>query len=130
MPALKNPRHERFAQSVAASNGENASAAYLAEYPDSKPPSARANAARLLASDTIRARVAELLDEGNKRLQITADDIAREAWKIAQGSRVDVARVSALTLLSKRHAEFNPKFEVEHSGNVTVTRNTRGLRGS
>lgn len=39
-----------------------------------------------------------------QRLQITADDIARRAWAIAQQDKPD--RVAALALLAKRHPEF------------------------
>lgn len=54
MPILPNPRHERFAQELA--TGKSADEAYQ----EAGYSPARQNASRLMANDTIRARVAEL----------------------------------------------------------------------
>ncbi|MGL4975996.1 MAG: terminase small subunit [Bosea sp. (in: a-proteobacteria)] len=56
MPVLKNTRHERFAQELAA--GKSQEAAYVAA--GYAPAGANPNAARLIANDSVRARVAEL----------------------------------------------------------------------
>lgn len=48
-----------------------------------------------------------------EKLQITAEDIAREAWSIARADDAPhSARVSALALLAKRHPEFSDKHEI------------------
>jgi hypothetical protein len=85
MPALSNPRYERFAQALFAVLGgktrqERAnSTAYLTAYPGSTAPgSAKASAARLLARvSPILERVRELQAEQAKRTQRKID-VSRE----------------------------------------------------
>jgi len=89
MPALSNPRYERFAQALFAGlAGETRvkraqSTAYLTAYPGSTAPgSAKASAARLLARvSPILDRVLELQAEQAKRTQrkidISRDRLAR-----------------------------------------------------
>ena len=61
MPTLQNPRHERFAQELAA--GKTADAAYvLAGYKEN-----RSNAATLGADRDIQVRVAEIQSVGAER---------------------------------------------------------------
>jgi phage terminase small subunit len=64
MPALDNPKHERFAQELA--KGKTADEAYeIAGY---KPD--RGNASRLTANDNIKARVDEILERAATRVEI------------------------------------------------------------
>jgi peptidyl-tRNA hydrolase len=64
MPALKNPRHEHFAQNVV--SGLSLSAAYVsAAY---RETGASANAARLIRNGTVSARVHELQNETAAKL--------------------------------------------------------------
>jgi hypothetical protein len=94
MPALENPRHERFAQAIFASlSGETrkaraASTAYLTAYPScSAGHSAESAAWRLLRRvEPIMARVRELQAEANKRQQHKID-LSRERI----GKRLDLA---------------------------------------
>lgn len=57
---MRNVRHEMFCQKLIEYNG-NQLEAYLAVYPKSSRRSARANAARLKAKDSVRGRLEEIL---------------------------------------------------------------------
>jgi phage terminase small subunit len=73
MASLRNPRHEKFAQELAA--GKTADAAYIAAgYKEN-----RGNAARLSADKAIRGRMAELQSAGAERAVITVESLIREA---------------------------------------------------
>lgn len=61
----------------------------------------------------VRAAVERGFQRQFNALRISAEDIAREAWKIAIDMEAPPAsRVSALTLLAKRHVEFSEKHEI------------------
>ena len=77
MPALSNPKHERFAQALA--KGETADAAYvLAGYEEN-----RGNATRLKANESVLARVAELQERAAVRTEITVASITDRLLKLA-----------------------------------------------
>jgi hypothetical protein len=87
MPALPNPRHERYAQEFfkGLSNGITQHDAYKAAgYLPSNKNSAKACASRLML--TIANRVRELQEESNKRVQHKVD-LSRERV----GRRLDLA---------------------------------------
>lgn len=72
MPSLKNAKHERFAQELA--KGKPASEAYvIAGYKESRPA-----ASRLSTNVNIRRRVAELLERGAIRAEVTIASILDE----------------------------------------------------
>lgn len=97
MPALSNPKHERFAQALA--KGETADAAYVsAGYEEN-----RGNATRLKANESIEARVAEILERAAMRAEITVAGIserllmiAEKGEKLAEASGLSVARASLM----------------------------------
>jgi hypothetical protein len=64
MPVLPNTKHEKFAQLVA--RGESITSAYVAA--GYREKGARANGARLLAKDYVRARVLELQEKVSESL--------------------------------------------------------------
>lgn len=67
MPALTNPRHERFAQELA--SGKSQSEAYqLAGYEPSEP-----NASRLTRNDKVQARVAELQERSAAKIMLSRE---------------------------------------------------------
>lgn len=72
MPALDNPRHERFAQELA--KGETADAAYVTAGFKAN----RGNAIRLKANERVAARVAEIQGKAAARVVLTIDDIAKQ----------------------------------------------------
>lgn len=76
MPVLANARHERFAQALAM--GKSADEAYSAA---GYTPH-RSNASRMSTNDNIRARVAEILQRGAERAEITEEMVLRELAKI------------------------------------------------
>lgn len=83
-----------------------------------------------LGKPEIASALAPLLAKPLEEAAITAEMIAREAWKIATGGKVEVARVSALSLLSKRHKEFSEKHVVSGDPEqpVIIERRTRSTR--
>lgn len=97
MPALSNPKHERFAQALA--KGETATAAYvIAGYEDNE-----GNAGRLNRNEQVQARVAEILERAAMRAEITVAGIserllmiAEKGEKLAEASGLSVARASLM----------------------------------
>lgn len=76
MPALSNPRHERFAQEIA--QGASATVAYVkAGYSHNE-----GNAGRLNRNEHVRARVQEILREGAERAGVTVQRVVEELAKI------------------------------------------------
>ncbi|MGX8273021.1 terminase small subunit [Brevundimonas diminuta] len=77
MPALSNPKHERFAQSLA--KGMTQAEAYAdAGYKPSEP-----NASRLTSNDKVQARLAELQERAATRTEITVASITERLLAIA-----------------------------------------------
>lgn len=98
MPALENPKHERFAQELA--KGKTATEAYvLAGYRDND-----GNAATLKGNQRIAERVAEIQERGAIRAEITVASLLDEAAEIqasALASGQHSAAVAALTAKAK-----------------------------
>jgi phage terminase small subunit len=98
MPALDNPKHERFAQGLA--KGKSASQAYVdAGYKESRPA-----ASRLSTNVNVVARVAELQDIGSLRAEVTIASLIQEAADIQEAAKADKqysAATAALTAKAK-----------------------------
>lgn len=92
MGALKNARHELFAQGLA--KGRPASQAYVeAGYSFSEP-----NASRLTRNEKVQARVAEIKGKAAARVVVTVESLAHEleeARRIAIGEKQSSAAVQA-----------------------------------
>jgi len=90
MPALTNPKHERFAQELA--KGKPAYEAYVtAGYKESRPA-----ASRLSTKVNIVARVAEIVDRSAIRTEITLASLMQEAGEI-QAAAMEAKQLSAAT---------------------------------
>jgi phage terminase small subunit len=98
MPALENPKHERFAQGLA--KGKSQAEAYAdAGYKPSEP-----NASRLTRNDKVQARVAELQEIGSLRAEVTIESLIREAGEIQEAAKQEKqysAATAALTAKAK-----------------------------
>ena len=110
MPTLRNPRHERFAQELAA--GNTADAAYvLAGYQEN-----RSNAARLNASRDIQKRVAEIQSVGAERAAVTVEALIAEAEQARKKAMADkggaAAAVAAITAKAKLAGLWREKVAV------------------
>ena len=110
MPTLRNPRHERFAQELAA--GKTADAAYvLAGYREN-----RSNAARLNASQDIQKRVAEIQSVGAERAAVTVETLIAEAESARKKAMADkggaAAAVAAITVKAKLAGLWRDKVAV------------------
>jgi phage terminase small subunit len=87
VPILSNPKHEIFAQQVA--QGASAISAYVtAGY--SKNDS---NASRLSGNDKVRARIAELLNEGAAKAGVSIQRVVEELAKIGFANMADYMKV-------------------------------------
>lgn len=107
MAALENARHERFAQEIA--KGKPASEAYtLAGYAYNE-----GNAIRLKGNEKVSARVAEILERGAVRAEVTVATITANLMRIsekaealseasglavARAAQVDIAKVNGLVV--------------------------------
>lgn len=115
MPALTNPRHERFAQELA--KGKTADEAYVAA--GYKPN--RHNASRLKTNETITNRVAEIQERGAVRAEITIADLTQMLMEDRTGARSAEqfsAAISAVNAIAKLHGlDVN---RVEHDGTITL----------
>jgi phage terminase small subunit len=110
VPTLRNPRHEKFAQELAA--GKTADAAYvLAGYRAN-----RSNAARLSATRDIQKQVAEIQYVGAERAAITVETLIAEAEKArskAMGEKGGAAAaVAAITAKAKLAGLWRDKVAV------------------
>jgi hypothetical protein len=97
MPALANPRHERFAQERA--KGETADAAYVTAGFKAN----RSNAARLNAIELIAARVAEITERAAVRTELTVASateillrLATKGEKLGDAAGISAARASVM----------------------------------
>lgn len=127
MPALKNQKHEAFAQAVAL--GMPASQAYrkhVAEDPNGDPLSIDPRASKLANDDKVKARIAELrgrvAEAADKKFGLTKDKwldrlegIAGKAEFFGDFS----AATGALREIGKASAWYAPD-EVKHSGSVEI----------
>lgn len=97
MPALANPRHERFAQELA--KGKSATEAYAeAGYEES-----RSAASRLSSNVNVQARVAEIQERAAAKTELTVATITERLIRIAdqaealgEASGLAVARASMM----------------------------------
>jgi phage terminase small subunit len=103
MPALDNPRHERFAQELA--KGKSADEAYqLAGYSEN-----RGNATRMKANESVHARVQELTERAAEKAVLT------KSWVI---ERLMTNAERALQEVAVRDSEGNQTGEFEYEGAV------------
>src|SRR5262245_53279852 len=119
MPALKNPRHEAFAQALA--RGMSAAAAY--GQVGFKPH--RANAATLARKEHISVRVAELQEEQLAIQQVTIESLIAEAEAARAKAMSEkggaAAAVSALTAKAKLAGMWREKVDQHNTGAGTVS---------
>lgn len=111
MPALKNPKHERFAQARA--DGGTIDESYvIAGYSKN-----RGNAARLNANEDILTRVREILEARRMKSDITVETMTKrfnEAVDNADERGADAAVMAGLNTLAKMHGLITEKHKVEN----------------
>jgi phage terminase small subunit len=108
MPALDNPKHERFAQELA--KGKTQAEAYAeAGYKPSEQ-----NASRLTRNDKVQTRVAEIQSRAVIRTEITLASLMEEAAEIqaaALKANQHSAAIAALTAKAKLAGLWTDKVE-------------------
>lgn len=111
MPALDNPKHERFAQELF--KGKTADESYqIAGY---KP--SRKNASRLRANEDIKRRIVEFQTASSMRVEVTVASLLQEAAEIQQAAKEagqHSAAVAALTAKAKLAGLWVDKSETEN----------------
>lgn len=116
MPALKNTKHERFAQELA--KGKSQSEAYAAAgYAPSEP-----NASRLTRNDKVQARVAELQERSAERAVVTTESLIEEAADIqtkALAAGQFGPAISALTAKAKLAGKWIERSEQGKPGDFS-----------
>lgn len=107
MPALKNPKHERFAQAyVRGETAGNGAASYLAAGYDCTPAAASVAATRLLKAAKVISRVAELqgqvaaieakaTERAVEKLAVTKESIIGELARIGFANMLDYVQPTA-----------------------------------
>jgi hypothetical protein len=85
-------------------------------YPNSSENAARANAARLIATDSVRARVQELTSKSAERAVVTAQMILERAWEVANSDAKD--RAQHLAIAARAFPEFKDGITVDNSQHV------------
>jgi phage terminase small subunit len=121
MPALTNPKHERFAQELA--KGRSQAEAYAtAGYTPSEP-----NASRLTSHDKVQKRVAELLERAAARTEVTVASItesllriAKKGEDLAEPAGLSVARASYMDA-AKLNGLVIEKTDNTHRGTVDLS---------
>src|ERR1700721_1307000 len=106
MPALHNPRHERFSQAIAA--GKNGTDAYGAAGFTANRHAARVNASRLLAQASIKARVAEIL-ANDERINAKATARAIERAALSKEDIIEMLLADRQLARKTRHAARAPR---------------------
>lgn len=125
MPALRNTKHERFAQELA--KGKTADEAYqLAGYAEN-----RGNATRLKANESVAARVTELQERAATKVDLTIADIIEELEEARQEAlSAATPQASAAVAASMGKAKLlglQPDQNVNVSGSVAHTVEAAGL---
>lgn len=116
MPALKNARHERFAQ-------ERAKAVSIDEaYINAGFSANRGNACRLNANESVLARVAELLERAATRTEITVASLTDRLLAIATKAETkdDAPMLSVARASLMDAAKLNGLVVERSKGELTV----------
>jgi len=123
MPALKNPKHERFAQAVALNTpAAQAYRDHVASDPNGNALSIDPRASKLANDDKVKTRIEELrakvAEKADKKFDLSKDRWLEKLARIA-ASAEEVADFSAATgalrEIGKGAGHYAPE-KVEHSG--------------
>ncbi len=127
MPALKNPKHEAFAQKVAL--GASAAWAYrqhVAEDPNGDPISIDPRASKLANDDKVKARIAELrgkvAESAEKKFDMTKEKWLERLATIAEKAEDAEdfsAATGALSQIGKAAAFYAPE-KLETEGTLEI----------
>jgi hypothetical protein len=130
MPALRNPRHEQFAQLIvqAPKRGlSNAECYRQAGYRVAAGPACDVSASRLLSSDKVQARISELVEPTVKKTRATVDTLAEQLDAVfagASGDRQWGAASNAAGLKAKLLGFMREKIEIGSAGEFDQCRTT------
>jgi phage terminase small subunit len=115
MPALTNPKHERFAVEV--SQGVSATQAYVIAGYKPKKSSIQPSSARLLSNAMVKARIAEIQERSAIKTEITLASLIQEAAEIQEAAKADKqysAATAAFTAKAKLSGHWVERAETEN----------------
>lgn len=117
MPALENPRHERFAQELA--KGKTADEAYqIAGYAPN-----RGNASTLKSNQSVEERVTELLNRSAAKAETTVERLLEAGWGLfdaAKGKEDFGAASATMERIAKIAGLWVDQSKQQSAGVVTV----------
>jgi hypothetical protein len=131
MPALRNPRYERFAHGIAKGKSQHDAYIYAGYAPNQKAKDVRSNAGVLARKPEIAARVMELQAKQAQRIGITVDDLIvelQEMLALAKRVKQPAAGVGAILAKGKLLGLIVDKAEVEGSVRKPARRPTAESR--
>lgn len=114
MPKLKNVRHEAFCQEYI--KELNQTKAYLKVYKGTTNDAAKANAARLIANDTVKGRVKELMKKRAEKAGRAAEEILADVRRIGEKAEQEGRyndSLKALELEGKHQAIWTDKMKID-----------------
>lgn len=123
MPALKNPKHERFAQAVALNTpAAQAYRDHVASDPNGNALSIDPRASKLANDDKVKTRIEELrakvAEKADKKFDLSKDRWLEKLARIAASAEAFAdfsAATGALREIGKGAGHYAPE-KVEHSG--------------
>lgn len=131
MPAIRNPRYERFAQGIAKGKSQHDAYIYAGYAPNQKAKDVRSNAGTLARKPEIAARVAELQAKQAQRIGITVDDLIvelQEMLTLAKRVKQPAAGVGAILAKGKLLGLVVDRAEIEGSVRKPARRPTAETR--
>ena len=125
MGDLKNAKYEKFCQ-LYSTNGNNGTEAYLGSFKTKNKSTARAEAPKIIAKPSVRARLDELAKETEKAELITREGLIDEMNNLKSlaiaDNQLGVAK-GILEMQGKMIAAFTEKVEQKNSGSFNVVFN-------
>ena len=94
---------------------------YMIAYPDSNEKSAESNSSRLLKNPKVIAYINKLLDEMQDSVEINDKEIIRELKRLAFGSRNDMAKLKALSMLGTITGLFGKEEKTTTNNIIHIT---------
>lgn len=94
---------------------------YLTAYEGSNEKSAESNSSRLLKNPKIVARINEILNEMAEDCEISDKSIIRELKRLAFGSKNDMARLKALSMLGQITGLFGKEEKTTTNNIIHIT---------
>lgn len=101
-------------------NGNNATQAYMKAYPDSSEKSAKDNASRLIAKDSIQNYIQELQGKMEDKEIMSAKERMKWLTNLIDGKETTSDKLKAIEILNKMSGEYVTKVEADVSASIEI----------